>query len=179
MSGTSAGSAGSPRTGQQPVPKPAEYPPKSPCLPARYTKRTSLLLLQDIIFLNLSQMSSFPVTVARPRLVRRVRATATTLSDPPSSDLPQPQMSSASPLIRRTNVFGPGLHDDRQRPRQAALPLGETTNAVTRQVRVLLALVFLTHPIGSSIRLQVTKISLSRRSLASVVSRTWIPPASL
>ncbi|KAJ6559358.1 hypothetical protein DFH09DRAFT_1279588 [Mycena vulgaris] len=69
-----------------------------------------------------SSMSSTSVASApRPHLIRRVRPTSTSgspafLSAAGPATLPSvPRL----PLVHRTNIFGPGLHDHRQRPRES------------------------------------------------------------
>ncbi|KAF7335016.1 hypothetical protein MVEN_02251800 [Mycena venus] len=70
-----------------------------------------------------ANMSSTDVERAPPRLIRRAtRPSYPDLSSPgDSSPVPQSDRTPAfrQPLIRRTNIFGPGFHDDRQRPRQS------------------------------------------------------------
>ncbi|KAF7362854.1 hypothetical protein MVEN_00635200 [Mycena venus] len=70
-----------------------------------------------------ANMSSTDVERAPPRLTRRTnRSGYSDLSSPGDSSLiPQSDRTPARrpPLIRRTDIFGPGFHDDRQRPRQS------------------------------------------------------------
>ncbi|KAF7367106.1 hypothetical protein MSAN_00970200 [Mycena sanguinolenta] len=71
-------------------------------------------------------MSSTDIQLPAPRrLVRRAKPTYTDLSSPhdlssPTSHLQPPASTARQPLVHRTNIFGPGLHDDRQRPRQSS-----------------------------------------------------------
>ncbi|KAJ7440892.1 hypothetical protein FB451DRAFT_1442816 [Mycena latifolia] len=65
-----------------------------------------------------SSMSSTSVELAPRRLIRRVWPSTSISSGPTQSPAPQPS-SARLPLVRRTNIFGLGLHDDRQRPRQS------------------------------------------------------------
>ncbi|KAJ7873976.1 hypothetical protein B0H13DRAFT_2348784 [Mycena leptocephala] len=77
-----------------------------------------------------ANMSSTNVEQAPPRLIRRAnRPSYAGLSSPSSSSdavhSPAPPSTGMpgngirQPLIHRTNIFGPGLHDARQRPRQS------------------------------------------------------------
>ncbi|KAJ7091669.1 hypothetical protein C8R44DRAFT_861043 [Mycena epipterygia] len=65
-------------------------------------------------------MTSTSVTLPRRTLIRRVRPATSSIPSTQStpSQAPAPQPSSVRlPLIHRTNLFGPGYHEDRQRPR--------------------------------------------------------------
>ncbi|KAJ7646308.1 hypothetical protein DFH06DRAFT_1332694 [Mycena polygramma] len=80
-----------------------------------------------------SRMSAAAVEVPRAPLVRRVinrtYPDMSGLSETPAMSSPTLAAATATrPLIHRTNIFGLGLHDDRQRPRQAA----DKENAVHR-----------------------------------------------
>ncbi|KAJ7483024.1 hypothetical protein B0H11DRAFT_1914764 [Mycena galericulata] len=79
------------------------------------------------------QMSSISVEGAPRRLVRRARSSTSS----PASTMESPAASSSltrarAPLVHRVNVFGPGLHDHRQRPRQLsqAVVTAEKENTV-------------------------------------------------
>ncbi|KAF8207689.1 hypothetical protein K438DRAFT_1961957 [Mycena galopus ATCC 62051] len=77
-----------------------------------------------------TNMSAADIQLAppRPRLVRRVRnPNSMDLSSPGASIGSSPSVASKTtagatpclPLVHRTNIFGPGLHDPRHRPRQS------------------------------------------------------------
>ncbi|KAJ7099273.1 hypothetical protein B0H15DRAFT_796960 [Mycena belliarum] len=71
----------------------------------------------------------------RRTLIRRVRRHGTPASSSPiQSQSPAPQPGAArTPLIHRTNLFGAGLHDDRQRPRQTAATVDRAVVAVEKE----------------------------------------------
>ncbi|KAJ6454808.1 hypothetical protein C8R45DRAFT_1111743 [Mycena sanguinolenta] len=66
-----------------------------------------------------ANMSSTDIMLPIPRrpLVRRAGIPTYTDLSSPSSPAPSPAPVGRQPLLHRTDIFGPGLHDNRQRPR--------------------------------------------------------------
>ncbi|KAJ7314251.1 hypothetical protein DFH08DRAFT_972992 [Mycena albidolilacea] len=79
-----------------------------------------------------ASMSSTNIELAsRPRLVRRAPRTYPDMSCTLQSDAAHAASSptiaaTRQPLIHRTNIFGPGLHNDRQRPRHSTTANGQS-----------------------------------------------------